>query len=69
MVFQKRGQGQSRQFLGCLNGGSSTIAVYKKVLWFKISVDDASGVTEVDSVDELVHDEFDLLGCDSSLIG
>lgn len=69
MVFQKRGQGQSRQFLGYLNGGSSTIAVYKKVLWFEISVYDASRVTEVDSVDELIHDEFDLLGCDSSLIG
>ena len=45
-----------------------TIAINEEILWFEVSVDDSSGVTEVDAIDELVHEQFDLLFGDGVLV-
>jgi hypothetical protein len=42
----------------------NTIFVNKKVLRFEISVDDSSGVAEVDTIDQLEHEKFDLVAGD-----
>ena len=38
-----------------------TIFIDKKILRFEVSVNDSSGVAEVDTIDQLEHEELDLV--------
>lgn len=41
-----------------------TIFVNEEILGLEISVDDSSGVAEVDAIDQLEHEKLDLIACD-----